>query len=483
MREIARNLGRLCWRQGLFGTLLLLCAPSLGLADERPNFVFLFADDLGWGDLGSYGNRRLMTSNIDRLAREGILFTQFYVAGSVCSPSRAAIMTGRFPARLGVHGHFGSPGNNKARGMKNFLDPAVMTITRLLQQNGYVTGHFGKWHLGAGWGAPLLGAYGISESISNLSNDPRALTTFNHWKAEKRPVAAKETLDAAYAFIQKHRDRPFYVNVWFIDPHATLNPSDAQMKFYRRYSPGSVRHRGAWQIYYAAVNQLDTQIGLFVEKLKRLGIADNTLIIFASDNGPEDIFISNASHSGVGSTGPFRGRKRSIYEGGVRVPFIVRWPKATPAGRVDDSTVISGVDFLPTICALAGIELPVGLKLDGEDMSAALRGRPQTRTKPLMWEWRYEVYGHPINRSPVLAIREGRWKLLVNPDGSRTELYDIPADPSEMNNLAASNPGLVKRLSRKVLSWQETLPKTPLDSAAGVNTYPWPKAAPPDLPQ
>src|SRR5690606_36345164 len=146
--------------------------------------------------------------------------------------------------------------------------------------------------------------------------------------------------------------------------------------------------------------------------LERMGLAKDTCVIFSSDNGPEDIQITNASHSGVGSAGPLRGRKRSLYEGGGRTPFIVRWPGRVPAGAVDDGSVIAGVDFLPTVCALAGIELPAGHALDGEDRSAVLRGAAGPRAKSIHWEWRFRVAGHVWNRSPMLAIRDGDWKLL-----------------------------------------------------------------------
>ncbi len=444
-------------------------------SDQRPNIVFLFADDLGWGDLGCYGHQRLKTPNLDKLAEQGILFTQFYVSGSVCSPSRTAIMTGHFPARHGVHGHFARTELNERRGMPNYLEPEVMTVTRLLQQNGYVTGLFGKWHLGSGPGAPLPEAYGIDSHRTNTSNDPEAKTTFNLWSPEFRSVATKMVIDETLEFIEANKDQPFFVNAWFVDPHATLNPSEEQMEPYSRFSPKGVDFHGAEQVYYATVSEMDKQIGRFMQRLDEMGLAENTIVIFSSDNGPEDIHISNTSHSGVGSAGPFRGRKRSLYEGGIRVPFIVRWPKNAPAGKVDNTSVIGGVDLLPTLCSLAGVELPDGLDLDGEDMSKAFYGNPQQRTKPLMWEWRYRIFGHTLHRSPMLVIREGKWKLLMNPDRSRVELYDIPSDPSELNNLSEEHPQVVKRLSGKVLAWQKTLPESPLDPGTGSNAYPWPK--------
>ncbi len=439
---------------------------------KRPNFVFIFADDLGWGDLGCYGNRQIKTPCLDRLAAEGTLFTQFYVNGSVCSPSRTAIMTSHYPARHAVHGHFAAHAQNKARAMPDWLDPKVHTVTGLLKNAGYTTGHFGKWHLGSGVGAPTPGNYGIDEHVTLVSSGPQLEATEDPYFWAK---STAQIVDKTIEFIEKHRDKPFYVNVWTLVPHATLHPTDEQMEPYKRYAPAGVPYEGVKQIYYAAVTDLDTQIGRLIKRIDELGLADNTLIAFSSDNGPEDLDIRNAVHSGIGSTGPFRGRKRSLYEGGVRLPFIVRWTSRTPPGKVDDTSVVAGVDWLPTVLSLAGVKLPVDLNPDGEDMSESLLGRPKQRSRPLMWEWRFRVFGDMVHRCPMLAIREGKWKLLMNPDRSRTELYDIPKDPTELDNLADQHPDIVKGMSQKVLEWQKTLPSGPIEQAAGSNAYPWPK--------
>ena len=439
---------------------------------RKPNFVFVFADDLGWGDLGCYGNRQLKTPNLDELAKKGMLFTQFYVNGSVCSPSRAAIMTSHFPARHAIHGHLSTEKSNKARAMPNWLDPKVHTVTRLLRRAGYTTGHFGKWHLGSGAGAPTPGEYGIDEHCTRTSSGPQLEGTGDPYFRAK---STAQIVDKTIEFIEKNRDKPFYVNVWTLVPHATLHPTDEQMRPYQGYAPRGVPYKGVKQIYYASVTDLDRQIGRLIKRIDELGLADNTVIAFSSDNGPEDLDIRNAVHSGIGSSGPFRGRKRSIYEGGIRMPFIVRWPGRAPAGRVDNTTVIGGVDWLPTVCSLAGVKLPADMNPDGEDMSAALLGKAKKRTKLLMWEWRFRIFGDMVHKSPMLAIRDGKWKLLMNPDRSRIELYDIPEDPTELDNLAAQHPEVVKKLSQKLLKWQASLPPGPIEELAGSNAYPWPK--------
>ena len=338
----------------------LFLAAQAALA--RPNVIFIFADDLGWGDLGCYGNDRIKTPSLDRLADQGTLFTQFYVDGSVCSPSRTAMMTGQYPARNRVHGHFAAHEQNRRRDMPDWLDPNVATVTQLLDQAGYATAHFGKWHLGNGPGAPAPGEYGIDDHRTVNTNGPG-------WKDEKdqyfRARSSRLFVDEAIRFIERHKDEPFYVNVWSLVPHATLNPTKEQLAPYMRFGPVGVPHIGAAPIFYASVTDLDTQVGRLMAKLDELGLANNTLVVFSSDNGPEDIHIRNANHSAMGSPGPFRGRKRSLYEGGVRMPFIVRWPGHVPAGRIDDESVVAGVDFLPTICKLAGVAVPAGHKLDG----------------------------------------------------------------------------------------------------------------------
>ena len=357
--------------------------------------------------------------------------------------------------------------------MPNWLDPKVCTVTGLLQKAGYVTGHFGKWHLGSGDEAPNPGEYGIDDHCTIVSSSGPQLEGRDDpyfWAKSTTQI-----VDKTIRFIEKNKDKPFYVNVWTLLTHATLHPTEEQMKPYRRYAPRGVPYKGAKQIYYASVSDLDRQIGRLIQKIDALGLADNTIIVFSSDNGPEDFDIGNAVHSGIGSAGPFRGRKRSLYEGGIRVPFIVRWANHTPAGKVDDTTVLAGVDWLVTVCCLADVKLPDDLESDGEDMSQALLGKPRRRTKPLMWEWRYRIFGDMVHKSPMLAIRDGNWKLLMNPDGKRVELYDIPHDPTELDNVAVQHPDVVRRLSAKLLHWQGTLPVSPVEALAGSNAYPWPK--------
>ncbi|MCY3870149.1 MAG: sulfatase-like hydrolase/transferase [Gemmatimonadetes bacterium] len=441
---------------------------------SRPNIVFVFADDWGWGDLSCYGHPHARTPNLDRLAAQGTLFSQFYVCSGVCSPSRAAVMTGRFPAHWGIHGHFAQHEQNAARGMPNFLDPDAVTVTGLLQQSGYAVGHFGKWHLGSGAGAPAPYDYGIDESKINVGNGP--LLNFTDLQTgEGRSRSTEVIIDETIGFIERNKDEPFFVQAWLNDTHAILDPTEEQMEPYKQFTANGLedKHKGALRIYYSVVTNADRHIGRLMDKLDELNLSDNTIVIFSADNGPEDIHIRNATHSGVGSSGPFRGRKRSLYEGGVRTPFIIRWPNGVSAGRIDNDTPLCAVDLLPTFCNLAGVDID-GLVLNGEDMTDALRGRSVIRKKPLMWEWRFNIAGHCLHKSPMLSVREGDWKLLLNPDRSRVELFNIPRDPMELNNRAEYMPERVAEMADRVLAWQDTLPEGPIDDSAGSNAYPWP---------
>ena len=450
-----------------------LAASALQAQQDKPNVLLILADDLGWGDLGCYGNKEIQTPNLDKLATQCTIFNQYYSNSPVCSPSRTAWITGQFPARHKIHGHLATAEQNARRGMPNWLDPSVVTLPGLLQKAGYATAHFGKWHLGSGEGAPTPAAYGFDEHKAVNSSG-------NAWKEETedpffRANSTKLIVDEAITFIEKNKGKPWYLNVWPLLPHAILDPTPEQMKPYEKYLPGTPNHKGAKVVYYSSVTALDTEIGRLLNKLDELGVSKTTIVVFSSDNGPEDIHVNNASHSAIGSAGPFRGRKRSLYEGGVRLPLMVRLPGRTKANHVEPNAVITAVDFLPTVCKIANVNLPKNLALDGEDVRFQLAGMSSKRKKPLFWQWRFNIPGDLINRSPMLAVRDGEWKLLMNPDRSRVELYDIAKDPSELTNLAEVKHDMVKKLSEMLLAWHQGLPEGPLDAGAGKNDYPWPK--------
>ncbi len=452
---------------------------------SRPNFIFFFTDDQGWQDMGCSGHPYLKTPNLDRLARGGTRFEQFYSSASVCSPSRTAVMTGHYPARHHIHRHFSHHRHNKACGMPDWLDPKVTTVTRLLQKTGYRIGHFGKWHLGHVDEAPEPGAYGIDEYRTLGGTGPG---WDRHGKPTREDLAHASynnctdkdyfwthstdlIVDQAITFLEKNKGKPFYLNLWTLLPHAPNRPTAKQLAQYaklkakpedfeswmREYASDAENLDQQMRTYCAAMGNIDAALGRLLDKLDELGLTDNTLIFFTSDNGPEDYHIGNMRNSGMGATGPLRGRKRSLYEGGVRMPCIAHWPGKVPAGRVDRTSVIAAVDWLPTVCQLAGIELP-DIKPDGEDVSDILRGKTRPRVQDLFWEWRAGVAGNQAYKPPPLAIREGEWKLFAQLDGSGIELYDIPRDPQERNNLAEQKPEVVTRLLKKLLAWKKALP-------------------------
>ena len=448
------------------------CPPLVRAARtaDKPNIIFILTDDMGWGDPKCFGHPFMKTPNIDRLARQGTIFTQFYVNNPVCSPSRTAFMTGHFPARHRVHQHFATARQNAARNMPNWLDPDVTTVTKLLKKAGYATGHFGKWHLSSMSipTAPLPDKYGIDDCATRRTH-PKWRGRIPYYRAKSTGLFVDETL----RFIRACKGKPFYVNLWTLVPHATLKPTPEELKEYENLEVDPKQFTGYMQkyladapklaeqmkVYCAAITGMDKALGRLFDELDKMGLADNTLIFFTSDNGPEDYYVKNAANAGVGSPGVFRGRKRSIYEGGVRTSLIVRWPGHVKTARRDEQSVITAVDWLPTVCKLAGVDIG-DIKPDGEDVSDMLAGKTRPRKKAIFWEWRGGIAGkHQAYRPPKLAVREGKWKFFVNPDGSGAELYDIPADSEERTNLAKKHPDTARRLKAKLLAWKKTLPK------------------------
>jgi arylsulfatase A-like enzyme len=439
-----------------------------------PNVVQIFVDDLGYGDLGVTGNRDVPTPHIDSLARDGIRFTQFYVGAPICSPSRVAVLTGQFPSRHLIHSYLSDRKSNRALGMRDWLDPAAPSIARAFQQAGYATGHFGKWHLGGGrdvGDAPLPSAYGFDAALTSfeglgdrllidgdgLSKQSAALGNGRiEWAPKHR--LTEIYLDRALEFIRRSAGKPFYVHLWPCDVHDSHLPRPDLLARFERFAANPYQQR-----FYAVLDEFDRQMGRLLAALEQSGQAENTIVIFTGDNGPTAWpRYYQEGHAPPGSTGGLRGRKWSLYEGGIRQPLLVRWPAGLPRGRVDETTITGAVDIFPTLCSLCGVRRPAGAGFDGEDMSAAWRGRPRRRRRPLLWEYdrggNYPRPGLAEDRSPNLAIRDGRWKLLLNSDGSRQELYDFSRSAAERENVAAGHPTVARRLARQALTWRNSLP-------------------------
>ena len=438
-------------------SLLLSLSASLPAATPapRPNIVFIFADDWGWGDLSSHGHPWLKTPHLDRLAREGTDFHQFNVLNPVCSPSRTAAMTGMFPSRFGISQHFAAPAQNLARNMPDWLDVRAPSVARFFQQAGYRTAHFGKWHLTNRntHGAPEPTAYGFDE-----------FAIFNGG-AETASADLHATPENAVKFIAANKDRPFFLNVWLHESHLPHVPTKASLE---KWSHLDEQKR----VYAAVITDGDNAVGRLLEALEAAGVAQNTIVIFSSDNGPEttapaaqresrDNDAKAAGYGGyysVGSSGGLRGEKRSLFEGGVRVPFLVRWPGRTPAGAINDTTAFTAVDLLPTLSAAAGITLPSDYRGDGEDLLAALKGQLVKRTKPIFWDWTGKA-ADP-HWWPRLAVRDGDWKLLLTADAQRFALHRLTTDRAEAIDLAKDHPEIVARLTQLALAWKATLPTT-----------------------
>lgn len=453
----------------------LLALFVLGLpfaAAQKPNIVFVFIDDMGYGDLSVTGNRDVHTPHIDRLADEGILFEQFYVASPICSPSRVGITTGQYPARHLIHSYLNNRRRNRERGMRDFLDPNAPAIARVFHDAGYATAHFGKWHMGGGRDvddAPLPQAYGFDESLTSFEGlgdrilPPGRLADMSASlgrgkilrvaKYEQTPIYIDRSID----FIKRNQENPFYLHLWLNDVHDAHNPVPEALPAFSHFKNPYLRR------FYAVLTDMDRQIGRLVEAIDQNDLAEQTLIVVTSDNGPTAWpRYYEEGHDPPGSTAGFRGRKWSLYEGGIRMPLIVRWTGRIPPGRRDPHSVLGSVDFFPTFCALAGVRPPEE-DFDGLDRSKAFLGEPQpTREKPLIWEYgRDRTFLQPFlkdDRSPNLAIRDGRWKLLVNADGSGLELYDFESETAERNDVASAFPSVAKRLSEQLLAWRRALP-------------------------
>jgi len=441
--------------------ITLMGSGSVVYASPKPNILFIFADDWGWGDLGCHGHPYVKTPNIDRLAREGTDYHQFVVASCVCSPSRTAVMTGHFPARHNIDGHFAWAKTNAKRNMPDWLDPKAPLLSRFLQQGGYATAHFGKWHLSNNMipDSPLPSEYGYDE-----------YGAFN-CAGEQMPV--HEDARNAIAFMEKsHREqKPFFINLWVHEPHTPFHTLPKYRWRFRDLPEAD-------NIYASVLSHADDRIGEVLNTLDRLDLAKNTLVIFSSDNGPAraasptDLQLTHDTATGVGYgigaskgiTGGRRGYKASLFEGGVGVPFIVRWPGKIAAGKVDRHSLISAVDLLPTFCDVGGVSLPSSYTPDGVSMLSTLLGKGKVRReKPLFWKYP-SPWPAPQNRPDhwvSYAIRDQQWKLVTNRDASHAELYDITVDPYEKNDLKKEHSEVATQLQVKLAQWKKTLPVKP----------------------
>ncbi|MEX2140817.1 MAG: sulfatase-like hydrolase/transferase [Pirellulales bacterium] len=435
-----------------FAVAALLVTNVGTAAESQPNVVLILADDLGPGDFSCYGGKLAETPNIDRMAREGTRFTQYYAASPICSPSRCGMITGQYPGRWKITSFLQTRAGNAGCEQADYLDAQAPSLPRALKTAGYATAHFGKWHLGGGRDvadAPPFAAYGYDEHAGTWeSPQPHPDITARDWiwspdDKVKRWNRTAFFIDKTLDFLERHKDHPCFINVWLDDPHTPWVPAENE----KGNTPQNVRR---------VMTEVDRQVGRLLEGVRRLEADRKTLVIFVSDNGPLPAF-DRARTVGL------RGSKLSLYEGGIRVPFIAWGPAIVPAGRTNDTTVLSGVDLFPTICKLCGAALPHDYTSDGEDLSSALLGEAPQRSKPMFWEYgrNDKFFRYPParnDRSPNVAVRDKNWKLLINRDGNDAELYDLPRDPNESINVIADHPDVVDRLKTAALNWRESLP-------------------------
>jgi arylsulfatase A len=451
---------------------LLLLAPlaSLHAADQGtrvPNVVVIMADDLGWRDLGCYGNAALDTPALDQLAAEGMRFTNAYAASPVCTPTRAAMMTGQSPARLRITNH--APGNSVGFALKGstlqeaenirFLPLAATTIAERLSAAGYATAHIGKWHLSdvardqkgitEGDFRPERQGFDLNVGGDSGGGPPSYFAPY-------RISALADGCDGEYlpdrlaeeaiAFVRKHRDVPFFLNWW---PYSVHYPMQAREETIAKY-----RKRGSLPdpVYAAMIEDLDSSIGRFLKVIDDEGLRDNTLVIFKSDNG--------GYH---GDNSPLRAFKGTLYEGGLRVPWIVRWPGEVPPGTTNSTPVIS-TDCYPTILQAAGLPPTPNHPVDGKSLLPLFTQSSNFERDTLYFHYPNYAF-HKQNRLGS-ALREGDYKIIKNYDDGSLELYDLSRDIGEKENLAATSPELTSRLVGKLDAWlRESHARLPTNAA------------------
>lgn len=457
------------WCRRWFISIALLCLFAGITNAAKPNLVLVFIDDVGWGDFSCFGNKHVQTESIDRLASEGIRFTQFYVNSPICSPSRVAISTGQYPQRWRITSYLSNRKHNEERGIAQWLDPTAPMLARFLQQQGYATGHFGKWHMGGQRDvgeAPLITDYGFEKSLTNFEGlGPRVLAMKDAYDGSPvkphtlgsdklgdpneityvdRSLVTQSFTSAAIDFAKRAVDegKPFYINIWPDDVHLPFFPPKA------RRGDGSKR-----KLYRGVLDTMDEQLGVMFEYIRNTPtLRDNTLVLVCSDNGPE---------LGAGSALPLRGYKTHLYEGGIRSPLVVWGPgfvAPESAGEKNESTHFSAIDLAPSLLGL--VDIGAEADFDGEVLTDTLLGKSsKSRTKPIFFRRppdRDSFYG--IADCPDLAVRHGKWKLLCEYDGSDVQLYDLANDAGESNNVAASNQAVATQLADDVVKWHESMP-------------------------
>ncbi len=442
----------------------LMCQ-SAGAAD-RPNFLVILCDDLGYGDLACYGHPTIKTPNLDKLARQGWRFTDCYSAAPVCSSSRAGLLTGRTPSRVGVYNWI--PGGNVMH-----MPASEITIAHLLKKGGYDTAVVGKWHCNGKFNTdvqPQPGDAGFDHWFATQNNaspshrDPRNFVRNGAPVGPTKGFSSHVVADEGIIWLKARSDKskPFFLHVCFHEPHEPVDSPDDMVK---RYEDGGATKKGE-ALYYANVENLDAAVGKLMAALDEMELADNTLVFFTSDNGPETLNRYRSAWRSHGRPGPLRGMKLWMYDGGIRVAGIMRFPGRTKPGQ-EPNVPIASLDLLPTFCELAGVATPKNRALDGASLVPLFTGKEISRRQPLFWHY-YNALG-----DPKLAMRDGQWMLVATVDAGSGgsggggfkpsmmplikdakpksyELYDLAADKSQQHDLAGKEPQRVAAMAARI---------------------------------
>lgn len=423
-------------------------------AQRKPNVIIIYTDDQGSVDLNSYGAEDLVTPNMDRLAETGVRFTQFYAPSPVCSPSRAGMLTGRYPHRAGV------PGNVGQHRTRPGLLPEQVTIAEMMRAGGYATAHIGKWHLGYFEGSVPLDQ-GFDYSFGHLGGCIDNYSHFFYWNGPNRHDLWKNgeeihrpgeffqdmMVEEATGFIEAHKDEPFFMYFAINSPHYPYQGDPKWLEYYREKGVAYPR-----DLYAAFLSTQDDRIGQLIDTVEALGLREDTIIVFQSDHGHSH---EERAHFGGGSAGPYRGAKFSMFEGGIRIPAIISWPGTLPEGEVRNQ-IGHGCDWMPTIAELCDVPL-VNEDIDGVSLAEVIRSESAPTPHGV-------IHWHKGNE---WAVRDGGWKLMGNPrdtsekapltDEDKLFLVNLDEDISEMTNLAAEHPEVVARLEKLHDAWFETV--------------------------
>ncbi|MBM81506.1 MAG: sulfatase [Planctomycetaceae bacterium] len=436
-----------------------------------PNVLFILVDDWGWSDAGIQGSDFYETPRIDRFASESLRFTQAYTASPVCSPTRAAVMTGKHPARLDMTiWHEGAKaGGPKNRKLLNAvanpdLPRTEATIAELFKQQGYFTAHIGKWHLGGTayypetqgfdvniggtyWGAPSTFFYpyrGVwSKSDPELRYVPVGTGKPGDYLTDK-------LTDHAIDLIREQHERPFFISLWYHTVHTPIEAKEETIARFKKKQPGKLHKHS---VYAGMLASLDENVGRLLDTLEQLKLDRNTIVILTSDNGGVDFQTGKSAGAPPTSNAPFRSGKGTLYEGGIRVPLMFRWPDVTQANKVCDEPVLSQ-DFYPTLAAGIGVPSDKVPQNDGVNLMRLLKGEQQ-KLEPRKLFWHYPHY-YP-RMTPASAIRDGSWKLIHYYEDDRVELFDLKNDKSEQTDMSAKQPTRANAMKRHLDQWRESI--------------------------